>query len=177
MEAYMKKILKIVLFALALSYSHFALSVNCPVMLSDAAGSEFESTGTGILIDEQNKKMWMNCRLTSATEFDCKSEAASMSWYDLDEAMAQIKENGLFGYSDWRIPTVQELLTVVDRKCYVVEYSERRFDPEIPAANFWISKPYVLTSKIGYDVLNNHSYTMFGYYPYINRAVHLVRNK
>lgn len=168
------------LVSLALVGSSFGLGqlaiADCPAQLSEFNGSQLTSAGRGLAVDRAAGKMWLDCRLVSANEFDCRADNKKLSWSDLELTLVQINQNGLLGYRDWRMPTIKELLSVVSRDCYVVDWAERRFVSEIPASYYWINKPYVLNSKIGFDVRNNHSYTLIGYYPYMKRYVHLVRD-
>lgn len=119
--------------------------------------------------------MWLNCRLESASNTICDSDETKLSWYDLEIELGKISSQGLHGFTDWRLPTIKEILSVVDKDCYVVDVFERRF-PSLPASYYWTNKPYVLNSKIGFDVRNNHAYTVLGYYPHMQRYVHLVRD-
>ncbi len=172
----MNKMLKKSVFFLLLLSSQLAMA-NCYPQLSMFDNPKLSSKGYGLLVDKESNKMWLDCRLASSSNVDCASDEAKISWYDLELHLAEISKKGLLGYKDWRLPTIKELLNVISRKCYLVDFSERRFVSEIPASYYWVDKPYVLDSKIGFDIRNNHSYTLIGYYPYIKRYVHLVRDQ
>ncbi|MGH1540716.1 MAG: DUF1566 domain-containing protein [Arenicella sp.] len=147
----------------------------CVKKLSDRGSNSLIKKNNAIVIDEKQKKMWLNCRLASAIETICDSDDTKLSWYDLEIELGKIPAQGLHGFSDWRLPTIKEILSVVDKDCYVVDIFERRF-PTLPASYYWTDKPYVLNSTIGFDVRNNHAYTVLGYYPHMQRYVHLVRD-
>ena len=58
--------------------------------------------GKEIVIDKKTSLMWQD-------DIDCKTEI--MSW---NNAIKYAENLSLYGYSDWRLPTIEELKTIID---------------------------------------------------------------
>jgi hypothetical protein len=83
---------------------------------------------------------------------------SSMDWEDAKKAVADAK---VAGHTDWRLPTIQELLTLVDY--------ERR-DPAIntdfftcKSSYYWSSTPVASSSDFAWDVLFHGGYSDWSY--------------
>ncbi|MDD5393315.1 MAG: DUF1566 domain-containing protein [Thiothrix sp.] len=65
----------------------------------------------GTVTDTQTKLMWKRCS-EGQSGADCSGEPASFTW---DDAMSMFGKGGSFAsYNDWRMPTIEELKTLVD---------------------------------------------------------------
>lgn len=73
--------------------------------------ARFELDGRGTAIDTETGLMWMRCSVGQEwTGSTCSGEAAKLSWNGALEAAAKAS---LAGYDDWRMPTREELYTLV----------------------------------------------------------------
>jgi hypothetical protein len=83
--------------------------------------------------------MWMRCALGQEWNGStCRGTAASFSWADSLKA-ATLKE--FAGYSDWRLPNKNELLSIVEDRCVTQAINAKIF-PATPSGYFWSSSPY-----------------------------------
>ena len=87
---------------------------------------------------------------------------ASMTW---DEAMKRYPQNG-----DWRLPTIEELLTLVDYGLM----SPATELPDMRPAYYWSSTTYAYNTNYACNV-NFHNGNDHNYYKYFSRYVRTVR--
>ena len=74
------------------------------------AGRRYLLHPDGTATDTQTGLMWMRCALGQTWDgATCQGKATKMNWH---EAMKQTGD-GFAGYSDWRLPTIEELRTLV----------------------------------------------------------------
>ncbi|MDX1625621.1 MAG: DUF1566 domain-containing protein [Wenzhouxiangellaceae bacterium] len=81
---------------------------------------------------------WSRCAL--GQEFDgraCTGSAISMTWAEARQAVDELNRSGLLeGHRDWRLPTVEELLTIVER-CREAPAINPDVFPDTPWTGFW----------------------------------------
>lgn len=177
----MRKLGKVVVVCfVCLCWKDAYAKVDCPTRISERKITDinFSDAKPVYVVDAKNKLMWIDC-VWSFNEENCDDVTVSRySWSGTLKEIQLINEKEFLGFSNWRLPTVKELLSVVSRKCYVVEQEERRIDLlDIPAAKFWSSQPYVFASPLKEDVINGvQEGSTKSHYRYFNRKVRLVRD-
>ena len=119
--------------------------------------------------------MWQRCSLGQTLNGStCSGSAGTYNWRD---ALQQGDSNSLAGYSDWRLPNVNELLSLV---------AHDRYNPSVNKTVFpnWMSHEYVTSTPGTCGVNDVHKvwvvYFEYGYDYTNNRTsahyVRLVRN-
>jgi len=98
---------------------------------------QFKDYCEGTITDTETNLVWQ------------KNHAGPMSWQD---AMDYASKLELAGYDDWRLPTIKELLTLVDYDKYIPASAF----PNIPTEWFWSSSSYAPNSVYAWAV--NFSY-------------------
>ncbi len=78
--------------------------------VAEARRHGFQVHSDGTVLDTRTGLMWKRCA-EGQSGFDCSGEAAEYTW---DDAMSRFKSGVRFaGYDDWRLPTREELRTLV----------------------------------------------------------------
>jgi len=78
----------------------------------------------GTVLDKKTGLMWMRYHLQK------------MDWH----TACQQKGNGFAGYTDWRIPTIEELITLVDMGQIALKINPQAF-PNFPNGYWWSGTP------------------------------------
>ncbi|MFO1422246.1 MAG: DUF1566 domain-containing protein [Candidatus Competibacteraceae bacterium] len=86
-----------------------------PVAEALMAG-RYRDNGDGTVTDVQTGLQWMRCSLGQEWKGGtCTGEAKKYTWQKaLDIAAALNRQGGYAGYRDWRVPTIEELKTLID---------------------------------------------------------------
>ncbi len=69
------------------------------------------------------------------------SKEAAYTWKDSQQFAQRVNEKGLCGSSDWRLPSKDELLSIVDKKRDSLKIDTRYF-PNTQNGFYWSSSPY-----------------------------------
>ncbi len=138
----------------------------------------YHDNGNGTITDRKTNLTWMRCSLGQQwTGSTCAGVAMDINWND---ALKTAMSFSYAGHSDWRVPTVDELDTLVQcpagRKpsarpngeyvtdtngfCNGSEYNNPKINiiafPNTPSRVFWSSSPYA----------NNSDYAWYVYFNY-----------
>lgn len=107
-----------------------------------AETSRFTASGDGtVILDQQTNLQWMRCSMGQEwTVNRCVGIPSRFSW---DQAV--MLTSSLAGHTDWRLPTVDELQTLVEYRMFDPAIDPVAF-PGTPPANFWSA------SEAAYDV-------------------------
>ena len=134
----MKKFLPIVCFCF-FSLSVFAQTCNKSIPLS-TPDARFDIQNE-VVIDKMTGLMWKRCSEGQRWEQNaCKGKANTFTF-----EIAQKIASRDAGYSDWRIPTISELDTIVELACYQPAINKKTF-PNTPNEWFWSSSPLAYLS-------------------------------
>lgn len=137
-----------VLFANAAhAYTNTAMQETTPT-------SQFTFDTKGTATDTKTGLMWQRCPIgtgysnagTPANYNDdlCTNENALLSWSDALKAVQTANANLLSGYSDWRLPNLQELRSIIERRNYDPAMNLVVF-PSYNSSSFWTSTPPIHT--------------------------------
>ncbi len=108
----------------------------------------FTSNGDGTVTDEQTGLMWQRCpvgytlddRGTPADLDDDLCTGSSAIEFDWQQALQAGDADDSAGFSDWRVPNVKELESLVEHSC-IAQTIDTTFFPDAPPTPFWSSTP------------------------------------
>lgn len=92
----------------------------------------------GTVIDDQTGLMWMRCSFGQRWQNNtCEGEAQSANWRKAFELAQGIV---FAGASNWRLPNIKELKSIIEDQCYSPAINENIF-PNTPGSTYWSSSP------------------------------------
>jgi hypothetical protein len=104
-----------------------------------APTDRFQDNGDGTVTDTASGLMWMRCSVGQTWQHgDCVGDLTSVDWRSAQAVAETINGDGSFFFSDWRIPKLPDLATIIERQCQDPRINLTVF-PETPAAAFWTS--------------------------------------
>lgn len=99
--------------------------------------SSYTDHGNGTVTDTRTGLMWKQCAegLSGAT---CRTGSAQIfSWFD---ALVHAEASTFANYTDWRLPNVRELSSLVENCRTSPSINTHRF-PNTPSSSFWSGSP------------------------------------
>jgi TPR repeat protein len=122
-------------------------------------GSDFEKyigkfiVQDGIATDTETGLMWLRFPYGQQWEKnDVVGKAIKMEWQDAMVLPTIFNQNGFAGYNDWRVPNIDELKTLVDKKKgRIINYIDADVFPK-NKISFWSSSPYANPSEYAWYV-------------------------
>jgi hypothetical protein len=95
----------------------------------------------GTVTDKKTTLMWKRCP-EGLSGSSCTTGTATKYTYKTSIERADASENQPFAtYSDWRLPNIKELVSLVARDRHEPAINSTLF-PNTPSASFWSSTPY-----------------------------------
>lgn len=109
---------------------------------------QFVVHGDGAVTDAETGLMWTTCSVgQSYSNGSCKGSASSMSWTQaLQQAQIINGAGGIAGQSDWRLPNIKELGSLVEFQCHSPAINLSVF-PDTPSGTYWSSTPDIRDGK------------------------------
>lgn len=102
-----------------------------------AAEQRFIEYRNGTVTDTQTNLMWKQC-LEGQDGKSCAGKAKRMTWEFATQQAQQADNKRFAGQSGWRLPTVRELGSIVERQCQNPAVNLAIF-PQMPAQSVWSS--------------------------------------
>jgi hypothetical protein len=139
---------------------------------SSTPASEFTDHGDGTVTHQATGLMWMKCPLGQSGS-DCATGSANT--YSWEAALEGAAGSGFAGYTDWRLPNINELRSIVEERCYGPGINETVF-PATPSTYFWSSSPDAYDSDYAWYVDFYDGNSFGSYRGNSSRGVRLVRS-
>ena len=115
-------------------------------MWGDKFANDF-TTGNGTVMDHSTKLMWQK-----DTAGDEVGDYKPMTW---EEALAYCENLSLGGYTDWRLPTLKELRSLVDYETNNPAINTGFF-PSTPLAGYWSATTYINDPVTAWSIVFDH---------------------
>ena len=130
--------------AVCLPLSAYALPQSCNNnIIASAPDNRYQVHGDGTVSDLQTGLMWKQCG-QGWTGNDCTvfEGRFRFTWQmALQEPSTLNTQGGFAGYTDWRLPNVKELLSLLEVSCYIPAINAAIF-PATESSAYWSSSPY-----------------------------------
>ena len=115
---------------------------------STTPASRFLKHGNGTVTDTVSGLMWAQCAEGLSGSACTVGEAANFTW---EEALIRARDSVLAGYTDWRLPNLKELFSMVEERCVDPAINLAVF-PNTPASYFWSASPSADSSHFAWIV-------------------------
>ena len=115
---------------------------------STTPASRFLKHGNGTVTDTVSGLMWAQCAEGLSGSACTVGEAANFTW---EEALIRARDSVLAGYTDWRLPNLKELFSMVEERCVDPAINLAVF-PNTPASYFWSASPSADSSNFTWIV-------------------------
>ena len=159
---------EIVPFIILCGFSTITLSEECyNSPKSETPSKRFEGKAPGTVFDTKTGLTWARCALGMKWEEGrCKNLPSRMTWNEADAVALEINQkNGYAGFSDWRLPTHEELSSLTEKQCYKPATNYEIF-PDTPSTGFWTSSgdsrygqsAWLVYFRNGSSYMGNHEY-------------------
>lgn len=110
----------------------------------------FSVNSDGSVLDKQTGLTWMRCALgQSWNAGTCTGTATGYAWHDADWAKDAVNLDGYAGHTDWRVPLVPELASIVELGCADHRINDTVF-PKTPSGPFWSRTEKPRTEDLAY---------------------------
>lgn len=110
---------------------------------------EISEDEPNILTHTSTGLSWARCAVGQTWNNDdstCEGTATSFNW---QEALALSTSYGLEDKTDWRLPNIKELASIVERNC--VDPSARlSLFPDTPSGSFWSASTNTASNRVDY---------------------------
>ncbi|MFT4927819.1 MAG: hypothetical protein ACI8WB_003933 [Phenylobacterium sp.] len=118
-------------------FSYQALAQTCYTTLTTTTPTaNFTIVSNGMTLDTITGLMWTRCsygQTWDATNSTCTGSPSSITWQDALQLSTTVTYGG---HSNWRLPTVKELATIVEQSCVDPSINQTIF-PATSAENYW----------------------------------------
>lgn len=100
--------------------------------------SRFSDNHDGTVTDNQTRLMWKKCS-EGQDGIDCnEGEAKLFKYYSAMATADEANKEAFAGYSDWRVPSLNELESIIEKQCLCPSINLRIF-PNSPVKSVWSS--------------------------------------
>lgn len=103
------------------------------------AAANFTIHEDGTVTHNTTGLMWMRCSL--GQKWDGKTCSGTPTDYTWKDALQAAKSFEFAGYQDWRLPSKNELASIVEEKCHSPAINGTIF-PNTPSVFFWSASPF-----------------------------------
>ncbi len=117
-----------------------AQTCNPATIPASTPDSQLLDNGNGTVEDTKTGLVWKKC-VEGVTGNACDSGSPmTLNWQQALERSGIVNSNGFAGNSDWRLPNIKELRSIVEEQCYSPAINLNRF-PNTQSSGFWSGSP------------------------------------
>lgn len=114
-----------------------------PALPASTPTARFTADAAGTVTDRQTGLSWMRCAVgQNWNGTDCAGIPLTSPWAGAFDAAAALNSRGGYGgHADWRMPTLDELASLVEHRCYDPALNLEIF-PSSPVTGYWSASPH-----------------------------------
>ena len=161
---------------LAMSYAVQAQTCQPESIPASTPNSQLQDNGDGTITDTKTGLIWKRC-LEGQSGSDCASGSAeAFTWQQaLQRAQTVNSSGGFAGFSDWRLPTIKELSSLVEHQCVDPAINLTRF-PNASNHFLWSSSAVAGLTYSAWNFYFYDGYTVWGSEGNRSHQLRLVRS-
>ena len=140
------------------------LLVILPLTVSSSAFAQFFEEDH-LITDVRNNITWLRCSVGQTWDNETKTCTGDLVKLNNDEIEVALQQAGEQLGGEWRLPTLDELESIVCEECEPPKIKEKYF-PNISPEAYWTSKRNFLNRKMVWTVnfMTGHNYSRFHAY-------------
>ncbi|TWI75378.1 uncharacterized protein DUF1566 [Desulfobotulus alkaliphilus] len=146
-------------------------------IISTTPTVDFDIHLNGTVTHKPTGLMWMRCSLGQVWDGStCMGDASRYSWQGaLQETQDFNAAGGFAGHTDWRLPNINEMESIVERRCYEPAIHGDVFPQSgLSSPSFWSSSPFAVSNNSAWSLYFSSGGVT--YFSKLNRSqVRLVR--
>jgi len=101
--------------------------------------NQFKVNDNGSITDTASNLVWLRCGLgMSWNGSSCEGQTLSYGWHSAVAAVKELNTKKVAGRNDWRLPSLSELQSIVEKRCFKPAIDLDAF-PFTPESGFWSS--------------------------------------
>jgi hypothetical protein len=109
----------------------------------------FIDNADGTVTHSDSALMWMQCTLgQNWSEGVCTGDGSELSW---QQGLQTAHGYSFAGYSDWRLPNIKELATIVELRCVRPSINMTLF-PSTLSDDYWTATPSVVDAEQAWTI-------------------------
>lgn len=131
------------------------LGAACNASLPPSTPDSAFTIGTdGTVTHKRNGLIWMRCAMGKTWDGStCTGTAPQYIWRQALQAVRNFNAAGGYaGHSDWRMPNIKELNSIVERQCYGPSINSNVFPNTEATSRFWSSTPSALGAAMAWMI-------------------------
>lgn len=112
--------------------------------------SRFIDNADGTITDKKTKHTWLRCAVGMTWNGkSCAGKSLEYLYREAFEVVDEMNAQNMAKRDDWRLPTEQELSSIVEKRCFSPAINTEVF-PYSPQSGFWTStdNPGINTSRV-----------------------------
>ena len=135
-------------------------------LLKGVAVAGYVDNGNGTVTDTVTNLMWQQCSDGSSGAGCATGAAAFITW---ESAISYCEGLSLGGFTDWRLPNIKELRSIVDSAKSTAPAINATYFPATVSSNYWSSTSYAPNTSSAWYVYFNagsvyYNSKTYGYY-------------
>ena len=169
-------ILKLTATVFTLSLLSPTAGATCTDIPQSTPDSSLRDNGDSTITHHASGLMWKQCAEGQTTDAACTGTAARYNWQEALQLVETINSSGGFaGFTDWRLPNINELRSIVEESCYGPAININRF-PNTHNGGYWSSSINANDGRYAWFVLGNNGFSASGWRNVADHHVRLVRD-